>query len=222
MVPDNALGDALKAVASAPLAHDAVVLYGSGSADPGPELERIRGEGHAAGTFHPLVPLAGAGGATAQLRGAWVGIDGDADAQRAARDLADSLNAQAIVIPAGVKPRYHAAAVMASNFPIVLAAAAMAILRGAGIDAETSRSVVQRLVRGAADNLASTDPARALTGPVARGESDTIARNLAAIADDPELADAYRSLTRLAIRLVAPGGPTKEQVDAIRAVLDRP
>ena len=224
-VPDNALMDVIDTIAKAPLARRAVVLYASGNADPGPALQRLRVKGHSAGTFHPLVPLAGSRGAAAQLRGAWVGIDGDAEAQLAGRDLAKALGAHAIVIPAGVKPQYHAAAVMASNFPVVLAAAALGVLQGAGIDRESARGMVLRLLRGAVDNLLSNDPAKALTGPVARGDADAVAVNLAAVAYDPELVEAYRALTRLALRLVPlmpPGGPGQEQLDAIRSVLDRP
>src|SRR5439155_1283702 len=57
------------------------------------------------------------------------------------------------------------------------------------------------LVRGAVDNVAALGPASALTGPVARGDHDTVARHLAAL--DPAERTAYEVLSAEAQRLVA-------------------
>ncbi len=201
-VRDGQLETALAQLYTAPLAPGAIVLHASGSADPESALDQLRRAGHAAGTFHPLVPLADEHRAAVQLRGAWVGVDGDAAAQRAGRVLADALGAHVLTIPRGAKPRYHAAAVLASNFPVVLAAVAAEVMRNAGIDGEAARGAVQRLMQAAVENLATAAPETVLTGPVARGDEETVAKHLAALEGDPEVADAYRALTRLARRLV--------------------
>lgn len=200
-VRDAQLDGALEELAAAVPARGAVVLHASGSADP-PALETLRAAGHPAGTFHPLVPLADEHRAGERLRGSWVGIDGDAPARAAARRLAEALGARVLEIPRGEKARYHAAAVFAANFPVVLAAIAGRLLREAGIGESEGWAAVLHLMRAAVANIAEAQsPAFALTGPVARGDADTVRAHVFALAGDPAAMASYRSLSRAAIEL---------------------
>lgn len=219
-VRDEQLAGALVQLAAAPLAEAAVVLHASGAADP-PALAPLRAGGHPCGTFHPLVPLADAQRAAAALRGAWIGIDGDRDAIAAGRALAAALGARALEIPAGGKPRYHAAAVFAANFPTVLAALAADLMRGAGVPDGDSREAVLSLMRAAVDNLQHRDPARALTGPVARGDAETVQRHLDALAADAAALAAYRVLSAIALELAREAGTDPERLDRILEALGR-
>jgi predicted short-subunit dehydrogenase-like oxidoreductase (DUF2520 family) len=126
-------------------------------------------------------------------------------------------------IPAGERARYHAAAVFASNFPVVLAAVAERLLTVAGVDAGSARPAVRQLLSSAAANLArGDDAALTLTGPVARGVAVTVDRHLAAIAGDAEADALYRALARATLRVAAgaPVPPPAEARDAIAALLD--
>ncbi|HEY0969883.1 MAG TPA: DUF2520 domain-containing protein, partial [Gemmatimonadales bacterium] len=127
-VRDSELEAALGQLTAAPLEPRAVVLHASGATDPG-GLGALREAGHPAGTFHPLVPLSDPARGAELLRNAWIGVDGDGEATSAARELAAAVGARVLEIPAGARPAYHAAAVFASNFPVVLAAAATSLLR---------------------------------------------------------------------------------------------
>jgi predicted short-subunit dehydrogenase-like oxidoreductase (DUF2520 family) len=205
-VQDRELDAALAPLATAPLAPGAAVLQASGSAEP-EAFAPLRAAGVACGTFHPLVPLAAPEQAPALLRGAWVGTDGDPPAAAAAAALAARLGARTLAIPAGQRARYHAAAVFASNFPVVLAAVAERLLAEAGVDAAEARPAVRHLLSSAAANLAAGDDAAlALTGPVARGDAGTVRRHLAALADDAEADALYRALARATLRLAAGAG----------------
>jgi predicted short-subunit dehydrogenase-like oxidoreductase (DUF2520 family) len=115
--------------------------------------------------------------------------------------LAAAVGARTLAIPAGAKPRYHAAAVFASNFPVVLAAIAARLMSDAGVDAEGARGAVECLLALAAANVAGRDPAAALTGPVVRGDAVTIRRHLEALAGDDEAHTAYVALSRAALRM---------------------
>jgi predicted short-subunit dehydrogenase-like oxidoreductase (DUF2520 family) len=193
------------------------VLHASGSADAD-VLAPLRAAGVAGGTFHPLVPLAAPERAAAVLRGAWVGVDGDARAVGAARALAARLGAHALAIPVGGRARYHAAAVFASNFPVVLAAVAERLLAGAGVDAAAARPAARHLLWAAASNLVEAgDAADALTGPVARGDSATVGRHLDAVAGDAEADALYRALARATLRLA--GGAHVPPDAAARAAI---
>ena len=204
-VRDAQLDAALAELAPA-LAPGAVVLHLSGATDPA-GLAALRATGHACGTFHPLVPLAPDSDVVALLRGAWFGVDGDDAAMDVARVLAEALGARVLRIPAGEKARYHAAAVLASNYPVVLAALAERLMRDAGVASEAARGAVAMLLSGAASNVRGLAPGRpfaaTLTGPMVRGDHETVRRHLDALADDPMLAEVYRTLAEATASLLA-------------------
>ncbi len=178
-----------------------VVLHTSGTADPY-NFRLLRDLGLAAGTFHPLVPFATPERGAQLVREAWVGIDGDATACSAARRLAASIGARTVNIPSGHKADYHAAAVMASNFPVVLAAAASQVLARAGIPERTAEQVVQSLMSAAVENLAHGSPKDVLTGPAARGEQETVQRHMQAIQNNPQALAVYDVLSKAALALI--------------------
>jgi predicted short-subunit dehydrogenase-like oxidoreductase (DUF2520 family) len=194
---DGALREIVDALETRP-----VVLHASGSTSP-PALDDLRRSGYAAGTFHPLVPIAEPVHAAERLRGAWIGIDGDEPALACARAIASSIGASTLVIPAGEKPRYHAAAVLASNFPAVLAGIAAQLMGDAGIGHADARSAVTALLRASVANLHEGEPAAVLTGPIVRGDVGTVRAHLAALASDPDVIAVYRALSHAAVRLLA-------------------
>ena len=218
-VRDAQIDDALRELLEAPLAPDAVVLHASGSAEPA-MLDQVRAHGHAAGTFHPLVPIADPLRAPQQLCGAWVGIDGDERAKTASRDLAAALGCHVFDIPPGQKARYHAAAVIVSNLPAVLLATGDRVLAETGIPAEAAEQALRALFLAAIGNLRRQHGAVSLTGPILRGDVDTIRRHLVALADDPGALEVYRSLSRALVDLASDAGTDADRLQAIRAMLD--
>jgi predicted short-subunit dehydrogenase-like oxidoreductase (DUF2520 family) len=199
----------------------AVVLHVSGSATP-QALADLRALGHPAGTFHPLVPIAEPARAGDRLRGAWIGLDGDSPAIEAGRVLARHLGASTLVIPAGEKARYHAAAVFASNFPAVLAAMAGELMRATGVSTSDARSAVTALLRASVENLHDGDPVSVLTGPIARGDAATVRAHLAALAGDERVMTVYRALSTAAVDLLsADPGADRKSLAEIAAALEQ-
>jgi predicted short-subunit dehydrogenase-like oxidoreductase (DUF2520 family) len=217
-VRDAELDGVLRDLLSAPVASGAVVLHASGTAEP-PALDALRANGHACGTFHPLLPLTDPTRATEQLKRAWVGIDGDEGARVASRGIAAAIGARVLEIPAGEKARYHAAAVIASNFPVVLLAMAARLLTSVGIADDAARGALGTLLTAAAENLGAATPAAALTGPVARGDVETVRSHLVALADAPEILEMYRAMSRAAIPLAAEGGAERGKLEELRGLL---
>ena len=204
-VRDAQLDGALAMLTTAAIAPRAVVLHASGSADPA-GLDALRRAGHPCGTFHPLVALSDPEHAPQTLRGAWIGIDGDAEARAVSERLAAAVAAHVLYIPPGEKARYHAAAVFASNFPTVLMCLAEELLREVGIPPDVARKALHPLFASAVENLRGGAGAGALTGPIVRGDADTIARHLRALRAHPDTLDAYRALSSAALRWVREGG----------------
>lgn len=218
-VRDAQLGDALRQLAALKLAPGAVVLHASGAMDP-PEAEALRARGHGVGTMHPLVPLADPLRAVELLRDAWIGVDGDATAIAAASVLATRLGAHPLTIPPGEKPRYHAAAVFAANFPVVVAALAERLLEEAGIAEGQARAATVGLMGAAVSNLEKGRPHDVLTGPIARGDVTSVRGHLSVLADDAPALAAYVTLSRAALTLAHERGTPAERLAEISEALD--
>ena len=196
-VPDDAIGALAHTIAHAVTASQ-VVLHLSGV--QGQEaLEPLGVTGAALGSLHPLQTIADPERAPARLRGAWAAVEGMPAAIAAAERLALDMGMHPFRITAGAKPLYHAGAVFASNYFVVVEAVAQGLLRQAGLSDADAWAALRPLVEGTLENLNRREPGGALTGPVARADEVTIRRHLAALTgDDGAL---YRGLGRAALEI---------------------
>ena len=133
--------------------------------------------------LHPLQTFAGGGG-PARFQGAGCAVAGStAAALAAARGLALALGLRPFELADEDRAAYHAAASIASNFLVTLEGAAERVAAGAGLDAGQARALLAPLVRATVENWAEHGPERALTGPVARGDEQTVARQREAVGE---------------------------------------
>jgi predicted short-subunit dehydrogenase-like oxidoreductase (DUF2520 family) len=139
--------------------------------------------------LHPLMTVTNDG---ARFAGAGAAVAGSTPRALAiAHQLADALGMHAVEIADVDRAAYHAAASIASNFLVTLEDAAEVILGTAGAD----RSVLVPLIRASIDNWAKSGAAKALTGPIVRGDEATVARQRAALAERaPELLALFDAL----------------------------
>lgn len=149
---------------------------------------------HEAFSLHPLMTVPAAG---ADFRGATAAIAGATPrARAAAAALAAALAMQPIEVADADRAAYHAAACVASNFLITIEGLAEQLAASAGL----GREPLAALVRASVDNWAALGAPAALTGPIARGDEQTVARQRAAVAarvpGELELFDALVAATR--------------------------
>ncbi len=156
---------------------------------------------HEAFALHPLMTVTAEG---ADFRGAGAVIAASTShALELASELALALGLRPVEIAEQDRPAYHAAASIASNFLITLEAAAERLAATAGVE----RELLAPLVRATIENWAVLGAERALTGPVARRDETTIARQRDAIAARaPDLLALFDALVD-ATRVLAAGGP---------------
>ena len=200
------------------LATGTVVLHTSGSAEP-ELISELSEKGLAGGTFHPLIPFASPERVPELLRKAWIGIDGDDLARATSRRLAGHIGSRTLEIPPGGKPLYHAAAVMSSNFPVVLAEIASELFLALGVPERSAQQAVQGLMDAAVSNLAEHSPAEVLTGPVVRGETETLIRHLAALRSDADARAVYKRLSLAALTMAAQRGVDPETIAEMQRIL---
>ena len=144
--------------------------------------------------IHPLVSLPEPALGAERLRGgAWFAVAGDPLARR----VVDDLGGRAFEVADSARAAYHAAACIASNHLVALLGQVARVGEVAGVPLDAYLD----LVRTTVESVASLGPAAALTGPVARGDWETIAHHLAALPEDER--PAYEAMADLAARLVA-------------------
>jgi predicted short-subunit dehydrogenase-like oxidoreductase (DUF2520 family) len=215
-VPDAAIASVAEELArEGAIESRHAVLHLSGLLDRG-ALEPLVPSGAALGSFHPLQTVSDPARAPERLRGAFAGIEGDERALAAGRELAESLGMTPVVIPPLAKPAYHAGAAIAANYTVVLAAVAERLAGSAGVSPDVARRLYLPLIRGAAANL-EIGPAAALTGPVRRGDAETVAAHLKAL--PPEARKLYLLLAREALQLAREAGLSAEAGERVARVL---
>jgi len=171
----------------------------------------------ALGSLHPLQTISDPAQAPERLRGAWAAVEGMPRAIETAERLAEDVGLRPFRLTAKAKVVYHAGAVFASNYFVVVEAVAQRLLRHAGLTDAEAWTALRPLVRGTLENLEQQGPLAALTGPVLRADSDTIVRHLESLtADDGKL---YRSLGRAALELAQKRGMDEVTAAKVAEVL---
>ena len=215
---DETMEELMAAAKSGLVQRGTVVLHTSAIAEPA-GLAALSSAGFPGGTFHPLVPFSDPEVAAELLRKGWIGIDGENAARSTSRRLAGHLGARTVDIPAGKKPAYHAAAVIASNFPVVLASVAGHLLHDIGIPDSSAYQAVESLMSGALVNMKHALPDDALTGPVVRGDAETVKKHLSALRGHGGASEVYRALSAAAAEIAERRGTDPRKLAAVGAVI---
>lgn len=183
-VPDPALAEVVGRLVERRQA--AVVLHTSGSR--GAEaLAPLRAGGSAVGCLHPLKAFPRPLPHPDAARGVFFAVDGDAEAVDLALRLVAAWEGIAGRVPEERRALYHLAATLSAGGVTTLLATAERIARAAGLPPETIGGYLE-LARGAIaaateEAVAGGGLAAAITGPVARGDEETVARHLAALGE---------------------------------------
>ena len=154
--------------------------------------------------LHPVMTFTGRPDDLDRLDGICFGVTAPEPVLPAAEALVIEMGGEPVVIDEANRALYHAGLASAANHLVALVAQSADLLRAAGV-AEPSRMLAP-LLSAALDNALRLGDA-GLTGPVARGDADTVAGHIAALRDtSPEALRAYLALARLtADRALAAG-----------------
>lgn len=198
----------------------AVVAHCSGAL-PSTILASVRAAGAHVGSLHPLQSFATVEQAVQLLPGSYCCIEGDPEAAEVLEQVARALGARALRIPTDAKALYHASAVLASNYLVALQNAALRLGEAAGIDRADALQSLLPLIKGTVSNLESVGIPDCLTGPIARGDVETVRRHLDALeAAVPELLPLYKVLGREAVQVaLAKGTLTRHRAAQLLGML---
>jgi predicted short-subunit dehydrogenase-like oxidoreductase (DUF2520 family) len=217
-VRDDALTPLVRQLARAKSLRKGQVYLHLCGALPAAVLAPLAKRGAAIGAMHPLMTVSSdPRQAGERFRDATFALEGRGTALASARRLVRELHGIPVVIRPAARARYHAGAVFASNYVTVALVTAESLLAQAGFTRAAARRALAPLAQASLDNVARLGPARALTGPIARGDTTTVRRHLAAM--DRQTRALYRALALGAVELALQGGLPKSRASALRRVL---
>jgi predicted short-subunit dehydrogenase-like oxidoreductase (DUF2520 family) len=176
------------------------------------ELDPLREAGVAVASVHPLMTFVAE--AHPSLTGVPFAMEGDTRAKRVARRIVRDLGGESFLLPAPRKAAYHAWATLTSPLLLAFLVTLEKAAHAAGLTREDARRKSLPIIRQTLENYSRLGPAKSFSGPLIRGDSETVAKHLSALKQHPRAREVYIALARAAVR----GLPVKNR-DGIERVL---
>ena len=195
-VNDDQIEPACAALAaSAACVLDGVLVFHCSGALSAAVLHAATRQGALTASVHPVRSFADPQQVARDFAGTWCGLEGDARALALLAPALAAIGACPVPIDAAAKTVYHAASVFASNYLVTLLDTALRAYQAAGIPEQVARELARPLAAETLDNVFRLGPRAALSGPIARGDLATVARQQAALDGwDTHAGRLYRAL----------------------------
>jgi predicted short-subunit dehydrogenase-like oxidoreductase (DUF2520 family) len=211
-VPDGEIARAARAIAAGADWRGKIALHSSGllASD---ELALLRARGAAVASVHPLMTFVA--GSRPSLAGVPFAIEGDAAAVRMARRIVRDMGGRAYSIRKADKAAYHAWATFASPLLTSVLATAEQVAAVAGVKRKEARQRMIPILSQTLANYAAMGAPRGFSGPIVRGDLDTVKRHLRVLRKVPAARNVYLALALSALHYL----PTKNK-KLLRKLLD--
>jgi predicted short-subunit dehydrogenase-like oxidoreductase (DUF2520 family) len=208
-VPDAAIAAATRRLVKA---HGAklegrIVVHSSGARNV-EVLQAAAGVGASVASVHPLMSFPTR--KPVSLRGVPFGVEADPATRRTLNSLIRRVGGQPFAVNGETKALYHAVGMLSSPLLVSHLVAAQQTAALAGFSPWQARKLMEPIVRATVDNVFRRGAENSFSGPIARGDGQTIRLHLRALEPHPMLADVYRSLALYA--LTALPGPAKAEL----------
>jgi predicted short-subunit dehydrogenase-like oxidoreductase (DUF2520 family) len=211
-VPDDAVAKVARSLAQNADWRGRVALHSSGAL-ASDEMVALRRRGALAASVHPMMTFVAGSrqaglsrtgllhtGAQPSLAGVPFAIEGDAPAVRASRAIVKELGGKAYTIRRQDKVAYHAWGTFASPLLTALLATTEHVAAAAGLNRREAKRRMLPILQQTLANYAALDAAGAFSGPIVRGDVETIRRHLRVLRKVPEAGEVYAALAKAAVR----------------------
>jgi predicted short-subunit dehydrogenase-like oxidoreductase (DUF2520 family) len=179
--PDDQIAACCQELAASGLLSPSVVVFHCSGALPSTVLAPAAACGALIASIHPVRSFASPEQVAVSFAGTWCGIEGDEAALAVLRPLFTGIGAKLIDIDPAAKTVYHAAAVFACNYVVTLLDVAVQAYGRAGIPEEVAMQMMAPLVHKTVEQAFAAGTAAALSGPIARGDMETVEKQQAAV-----------------------------------------
>lgn len=164
-------------------------------------------------SLHPMLPFSDRYTSYQQLKHAFFTIEGQEPAVQAVTELFRSLGNTVCQIKSACKPSYHAAASILSNQVIAVLDTGYRLLESCGFSREEARNATKELVRLNIENVLQHDCTAALTGPIERGDMQTVQKHLDCLPQDDQ--QMYRVLGAKLVQIARQKNPGHDYTDLL-------
>jgi predicted short-subunit dehydrogenase-like oxidoreductase (DUF2520 family) len=218
--PDRAIPGACEALASSALLRPGDVVFHCSGALSSMELLAAQRAGAHFASVHPLKTFATPAEAVRTFAGTPCVAEGDGKALELLEPAFERIGARVLHIDSAAKTLYHAASVIVCNYLVALLDTGLRVYEKAGVPRERAAALIEPIVRETVDHVFSVGTARALTGPISRGDDGIVARHLDALRECNQVDAIYRALGLAAVDLAKEQGAAgAEALERIRALL---
>jgi len=163
--------------------------------------------------MHPLQSFASTEYSHNPFSGIVTSVEGDKKATDAASPVAAALGSGCVTIKTEAKILYHASAVVASNYLVTLLDLSLNLIRQAGVPADEAFRSLKPLIDGTLSNIEKLGVHDALTGPIARGDIQTIENHILEIGSEtPHLLPLYKILGLYTVEIAKGKGTLSDTV----------
>lgn len=178
------------------------------------ELEPLREAGAAVASVHPLMTFVA--GTHPSLAGVPFALEGDRTATQMARRIVQELGGESVFLSPSSKRAYHAWATMASPLLLAFLVTLEEAARAAGLAPAEARRMSLPIVRQTLANYSRLGAARSFSGPLVRGDAETVAKHLAVLKKYPAACKVYVALAQEALRKL----PVRNQYELKKLLLE--
>jgi predicted short-subunit dehydrogenase-like oxidoreductase (DUF2520 family) len=211
-VPDSAIEPTARLLATQVDWKGRVALHSSGALSSD-ELDSLRRRGASVASAHPFMTFVR--GSQPTLARVPFAIEGDASAVRVARRMVRDLGGQSYTIRTEHKAAYHAWGTFASPLLTALLATTEQVAAIAGVQRTVAVRRMMPILLQTLANYAAFGAPGAFSGPLVRGDAETVVRHLQVLTEVPAAREIYLSLGRAALKYL----PTKNK-SALKRLLD--
>ena len=198
-----------------------ILLHCSGSRSAKQAFGSFAGQVDGVATMHPLRSIADGAVAMRSFGGTVFGVEGSEQGKSVARELVQVLQGEVLELKEEQMAAYHAAAVLMSNYFVSLTDASLEVLKEANLDSNKALPGLLSLAHGALTNIAESGVEAGLTGPIRRGDKETVSKHLEALQPSSEsLRALYRVLGQRTVEVARRTDvASSEDLDAIEEKL---
>jgi len=173
-----------------------IILHSSGALSSD-VLAPLKRAGASVASLHPMMTFVP--GTAPNMREVPFGVEGDARAVAAARKIVRDLGAEVFRIGKNAKPLYHALGSFSSPLTVATLVTAERVGRGAGLTLSQTRKIMGPILRQTLKNYLEHGAAAAFSGPIKRGDLNTVQRHLRELKKVPGANEVYRALVKSAL-----------------------
>ncbi len=166
-------------------------------------LISLKKQGHKICSVHPLLAFSEIEIAVSMLQNTTFFLEGEQDDLAEIKNLFEKKKLKFAEIKKEQKAAYHTGACMISNYLVTLVHASNQLFNLAGIPNDILSSATNTLIESALVNMKNKEPKEALTGPIKRGDSETVKKQMEIITNDlPELSELYKVLAKETMNMI--------------------